>query len=305
MDKIRYTGIKALTFSSIMSATSLVFVLITYFLSGSGILLVLILPLIASLVALKVNFKYALIYIIATVAMSFIDFQLQLFVILPSLISGIIFGYLIRSSVQGYYIIFLISVLNTGMQIGGTYLIRLIYQVDLINVYSSFFKINYDTFNNVYYLFLFTLSLIQTVITYIIMANEIQKIGFEFNENKNHYLWIYLGELGLSSLSVGINFINPSLAYVLIGFSLYFGVVLGVYHFSYYQKKVMLIVQNVLYAISIILIFVLSTVINNELKPLLILILIGSELISGLIIIINSKLIKKEKLDSQLFDKKD
>jgi uncharacterized protein YybS (DUF2232 family) len=109
MKDIKYEGVKALTFTSIMSAISLVFVLITYFVSGTGLFLILVLPLIAALVALKVNLKYSLIYIFATFAMSFIDFQNALFVILPSLISGIIFGYLIRTEVQGYYIIFLIS----------------------------------------------------------------------------------------------------------------------------------------------------------------------------------------------------
>lgn len=305
MNQIRYQGVKALTFTSIMSAISLVFVLVTYFFSGIGIFLVLVLPLIAALVALKVDFKFALIYIIATTAMSFIDFQLQLFVILPSLISGIIFGYLIRTSVQGYYIIFLISVLNIGMQIGATYLINIIYQIDLINVYSTFLKISYATFNKVYYLFLFVLALIQTVITYIIMTNEIKKIGFEFNENKNHYLWIYIGEIILISLSIGMNFLNPSFTYVLIGFSLYFGVVLGVYHFTYYKRKFMLITQNILYAVSVILIFVFSTIVPNNYKPLLLLVLVGSEILCGLFIIIYSKLIKKEKMDSHVFDKID
>ncbi len=57
---------KALTFSSIMSAISIVLILITFFSGDIGLFLMLILPLCASLVAVKVNFKYSLIYFLST-----------------------------------------------------------------------------------------------------------------------------------------------------------------------------------------------------------------------------------------------
>jgi hypothetical protein len=304
MKDIKYEGVKALTFTSIMSAISLVFVLITYFVSGTGLFLILVLPLIAALVALKVNLKYSLIYIFATFAMSFIDFQNALFVILPSLISGIIFGYLIRTEVQGYYIIFLISVLNIGLQIGATYLVKGIYQIDLINVYSNVFHIKYEVFSSIYYLFLFVLSLIQTVITYIIMTNEIKKIGFVFNEKKNHYIWILLTTLIFSLLSVILINFAPSLSYVFIGFSLYFGVVLGYYHFSYYQKKLVLIIQDVLYALSLLFMFVLMFTLPSNYKPLVLLLPVLGEFIMSIIVIIYSKIIKKEKLNNTVFENK-
>ena len=115
----KLTGVKALAFVSIISAICLILVLVTTFTSGIGLVLMLVLPLCAALVTLNVDYRFLLIYVVATLLMSLISFQIALFIVLPSLISGIVFGILIKKYIQGYYIIFINSIVLLLLQIGA------------------------------------------------------------------------------------------------------------------------------------------------------------------------------------------
>ena len=153
MKTYRYENMKALTFSSIMSAISVVFTVVAYLIGDIGLFLILILPLCSSLVSVSVKFKYALIYIVSTLLISLIDFQLALFIILPCLISGLIFGRLIRVYLQGHFIILINALVLLIMQFASTYLINFIYEIDLVQSISSL------------------LLLKETIICYIIRAS--------------------------------------------------------------------------------------------------------------------------------------
>lgn len=303
MNKYRYEKTKALTFASIMSAISIVFVLITYFTGDIGLILTLLLPLCASLVSVNVNYKYSLIYVISTLLISLIDFQLALFVILPSLISGFLFGKLIKVYIQGHYIILFNALLLSIMQIGSTYLINAIYQIDLIKVMATLIKVNEVTFSNAYLLFLFIISLIQCSLSYLIITSELKKLDYEFNEKKNHFILnLYLNVFSIC-LTILMMFISHYIGFLLLGISIYLGIILAYYNFSFYLTKRILYLQIPLYVISFILIFVLISYIPLEYQVYLFLLPIISQLITSLYIVIYQKIIKKSKINSSIFDK--
>ena len=303
MGKYRYENVKALAYVALMSALSLIFVLITFSLLDVGIILILVLPLFSALVSINVNFKYSLIYIASTFLISLIDPQLALFAIIPSLLSGFLYGKMIKFNIHGSFNILANTLLLTLLQYLGTYLINVIYEVDLINTMSSIMKINLQTFDSVYLLFLFTICLIECSLSYIIITNELKKLNYNINEERKYFLPTLIVEFLLIILCIMTSFLSLKLCYLTLGLSLFLGISLADYNFRYYQRKFIVFLQISLYIISFVIIFISFPFLNKTYQSLLILIVLISQIIVSTIIIIKTKIIDKRKIDNSIFDK--
>ena len=305
MKTYRYENMKALTFSSIMSAISVVFTVVAYLIGDIGLFLILILPLCSSLVSVSVKFKYALIYIVSTLLISLIDFQLALFIILPCLISGLIFGRLIRVYLQGHFIILINALVLLIMQFASTYLINFIYEIDLVQSISSLLLLKETTFKEAYLLFLFMISLIQSSLSFMIISSELKKLDLEFNEKKDRFILTLSLEISFIILTIIIFNVSYSLSLLLLGVSSYIGIVLAYYIFSFYKKKNIYPIQIGLYFISIIAMMASLNYLEPNQQVFTFLIPLFSHLFTSGVIIIYQKIIKKSKFTSSLFDKLD
>lgn len=305
MKTYRYENMKALTFSSIMSAISVVFTVVAYLIGDIGLFLILILPLCSSLVSVSVKFKYALIYIVSTLLISLIDFQLALFIILPCLISGLIFGRLIRVYLQGHFIILINALVLLIMQFASTYLINFIYEIDLVQSISKLLLLKETTFKEAYLLFLFMISLIQSSLSFMIISSELKKLDLEFNEKKDRFILTLSLEISFIILTIIIFNVSYSLSLLLLGVSSYIGIVLAYYIFSFYKKKNIYPIQIGLYFISIIAMMASLNYLEPNQQVFTFLIPLFSQLITSGVIIIYQKIIKKSKITSSLFDKLD
>ena len=128
----KLTGVKALAFSGIMASITILLILVSNVIIGLGIISILILPMCSTFISLKVDWKYRLVYFCACLITFIIDPSLTLFIVIPSLISGIVLGTLVSKYLQGYYVIFITTLCVSILQIGTTYLIDLIYEVNMI-----------------------------------------------------------------------------------------------------------------------------------------------------------------------------
>lgn len=298
-------GVKALAFSAIMASLTFLLIFSTTFLSGIGLIGIIVIPMCSSFISLKVNWKYRLVYFCACLITFLIDPSLTLFIVIPSLISGIVLGELLSKYIQGYHIIFITSIVVTFLQIGSTYLINLFYEVDMIKLFCTILKINYSDFNSIYYFFIFILSLIQVSLSYLIITNELKKLNYEFNEKRNQFLLILIINVSSIILSIISFFISKTIYFLFIGFTIYFGVILGYYIFSYYRRKQMIIIQLPLYFISLITFPILYNIIGNDNSIILLLLPFISQLISSSYILIYQRIIKKGQINETLFDKLD
>lgn len=305
MKTYRYENMKALTFSSIMSAISVVFTVVAYLIGDIGLFLILILPLCSSLVSVSVKFKYALIYIVSTLLISLIDFQLALFIILPCLISGLIFGRLIRVYLQGHFIILINALVLLIMQFASTYLINFIYEIDLVQSISSLLLLKETTFKEAYLLFLFMISLIQSSLSFMIISSELKKLDLEFNEKKDRFILTLSLEISMMILTIILFDVSYSLSLLLLGVSSYIAIVLAYYIFSFYKKKNIYPIQIGLYFISIIAMMASLNYLDPNQQVFTFLLPLFSQLITSGVIIIYQKIIKKSKITSSLFDKLD
>jgi hypothetical protein len=220
----------------------------------------------------------------------------------PSLISGIILGQLVSKYIHGYYVIFITSLVVGILQILSTHLIDFLFEVNMIEVFSLVLKIDILDFSDIYYFFIYILSLIQVSLSYLITSNELKKLNFEFNEKKNQFIKILYINLLLITTSIVSFFLSMKLYYLFLGFSIYFGVILAYYIFSFYQHKKMQIMQIPLYFISLLGFTILYSQLKENALILLLLPLI-SQIITASYIIIFQKIIKKGQINESLFDK--
>lgn len=291
--------INQLCFATIMLSINIIFIVLNLFLPLFSLILLIGIPFSSALVKLKCNYKYTLLYIICSLLISFfIDFQSTLFYLFPSLISGLVFGILIKKNIHAYYLIICSSLINVLIQFFNIFIMNKFYQIDFIQAFCELIKVNPSFFNEIKLLFFFTFSFIQIILTYIVIVNEIHKFNYVVNEKNNLFYQIFILEIILFILSI---FIKP-LTYLFNGL-LIINSCLILYYMKLANFKLINILSGSLYFFS----FILTCCFYQKIKQYgfdsLFIIFSITTFVNSAIFIIYVKLIRKEKIDEALFNK--
>ena len=119
MFKKRETLTQNIAYMGLMAAINVIFVLLTYFVPFLIFVLVFVLPLTSVVVTIFCEKKYLPIYMLATIGLCLIatmnNFSDTLFYVIPALISGVVFGLLVERKVSPVWIIFVSSLITTGL----------------------------------------------------------------------------------------------------------------------------------------------------------------------------------------------
>ena len=245
LTKKKESLVQNITYMALMAAINVIFVLLTTYVPFLFFLIVFILPLTSTIVTLLCKKKYFPIYAFTTVGLCLLVTLSQIgntiFYVIPSLISGFIFGLFIEKKIPSFWT--LLAAISA--QILFTYLsiplINLITGTDIVTVFATVFKLqDFEYLDYVVPCFIFFLALAQEVLTLVIIKDQLTKFGYEFSDPKQ----LPLSLVGLLAsfilFAVIFAFIYGPLAYL---FSLY-GSVLAIYTLVYLilEKKVLLYV---------------------------------------------------------------
>lgn len=297
-------NIKQLTFTSIMLSINIVFVILNLYLPLFSLIILIGLPFAASLVKLNCNYKYTLAYLISSFLICFlIDYQTTFFYLFPSLISGIIFGILIKYNVHGFYILFISSLSNIVLEILSILFLKIIYNIDFLNVISTLLNINIDKLNNIFLVSLFLFSYIQMLLSYIIIEAEISKFNFKIKEDLNIFYSTFIFNFLFIIISLSCyNYLYIN--YLFTAASLIFSVYL-LYYFIKFDNKFLNIISLLLFIIIYIICLVFSSWFKNNGLSWFFNIFSIITLLISVIFILYIHFIKKEKIDNNFFNKKD
>ena len=220
--KKRETLVQNIAYMAIMAAINVIFVLMTALLPPLMFVMVFVLPLTSAVVTLFCKKRYFPIYAIATVGLcllttSAIYIYDTFFYVIPSLITGFVFGLMIEKKVPAIYII----VGSTALQYILSYLTFLtldliLPEINFIDALLSIFGLADFAFKDCFiHLFLYALASIQTVFAYFILKKEVKKLGFDvILDIKLHYLLVLIG-IVIDFLALMMVFIYPPLVYVM------------------------------------------------------------------------------------------
>jgi len=216
--KKKKTLVGNMTYMALMAAINVIFILLSAWIPVLFILLIFILPLASTIVTYFCEKKYFLIYAIATIILctlaSFWDIGNVIFYVIPSLVSGFIFGILIEKAVSPIIIILCGVLAQITLSYLAIPLIYLIYQRNIVTDFATIFSLqNYTYLQYVQNIFICVLALVQQAISFMIIYEEISKIDINPRFEKKDDVIVPSATLGFIALSVLLAFVFPELSY--------------------------------------------------------------------------------------------
>ena len=210
--KKRETLTQNIAYMAIMAAINVVFVLITTLVPVLMVLLVLVLPLTNVIVTLFCKKKYFPIYAIATLGLCMLVTMWNItdtfLYVIPSMITGFIFGIMVENKVPAIYILISTSIIQFGCSYALIPFIKFVFNTDIVMVFLTAFGLKNFQYNS--YLvpaFISFLAIAQSTLAYALIKAEIPKLGFEVNvEQDKFYFILPLIELVSIALSILLGF---------------------------------------------------------------------------------------------------
>ena len=275
MLKKRITPIQNITYIALMSAVNVIFVLLTTLLPVLYVLIIFLLPLTSVIVYLFCKKMYFPIYAVATIGLCLI-FNLwritdTIFYVAPSIITGLIFGICIEKKVPAFFLILISTVVQAGITYATIPLVNLMVDINTIEYFLRLVKLDEFAYKDFLPpVFIFVISSIQMLLTYIVLKEEVIKVGYEINTNDISELVLFIMEIALIVISIVFAFIYGPLTLLFFGFAVY----VGLYQISliYMRNKVMCLVSVLGALVTTIMLYaILNSLIK---KPYAILILL-------------------------------
>lgn len=227
-----------------------------------SLFLILVLPLTSAIVELCCKDRYFPIYAVATfglsLALTFWNLETTIFYVLPSIVTGYIFGLLAKHKIPVVWSIIAATLAQTAMSYALIPLVNFIFQVDIILTFKTALglkdMVNVDI---IVPSFIFAISLIQVSLSQLIVSQELQKFGIkEIDKTFSEFVAAGIG-LSISLLIIPFYFISLEFAYLFLMIALYFGIY-KVVMFIYEKKYYWLIPVGVSIAINIVLVALLN-----------------------------------------------
>ena len=279
-----------------MAAINVIFVLLTTLVPFLVFLIVFVLPLTSTIVTLHCKKRYFPIYAVATIGLCMLctiwKIDDTIFYVIPSIISGFVFGFLVERKIPSFWIILSATLIQIGFTYASIPLIKVMTGRDIIQDFATVFLIkDFIYLDYVTPCFIFFLALAQEILAFVIIREELPKFGYALEEPRNVPLSLALS-IGTSIVLVIVfAFVYGPLAYL---FTL-IGLFLTIYAITY------LIIQNkiiiyILLGASLLVSFFLFAVFYSMVKaPLGLLFINILFFIVSIIVLFNNYLVKTDK----------
>ena len=276
------TLIRTISFMSFFVAINVICSFLTTIIPVVSIILIIFLPLTSAVVEVNCKDRWFPIYAFATIGLSLVvtlsSIDFTIFYIVPSIFTGYVFGLFAKKHLPSMYSIFIATLIQTGLSFAFIPLIELITGSNLLDVFVKIFRIS-DRFwfDNLLLLIFFVVALMQIILSYIVVSNELKKFTDDKANTIAQSQIAAYSSLGSAVISGAFAFFYLPVALLFVGICFYFGtfVVIKEVHA---KDKISLIVDGLAAFITLILFAVLNKFFNDGVD--LILLCIAPVLIS-------------------------
>ena len=216
--KKQETIVQNMVYMGLLAAVNVVFVLLTYFVPFLLFVLVFVLPLCSVIITYYCKKIYFPIYFIVVTAICLlIDLPDTIFYVIPSLITGFIFGLFVDRKIQPIYSILLATVVQFGLSFAFIPLIKLLTDRNIIyDMAKIFHLVDYVYLNYVVIAFVFFVAFAQVMISYMVMYSELSRFGISFNKDTKYVYVLDLISISCSLLMILFAFVYPLLSFVFL-----------------------------------------------------------------------------------------
>ena len=210
--------VQNMVYMGLLAAVNVVFVILTYFVPFLLFVLVFVLPLCSVIITYYCKKYYFPIYFAVVVAICLlIDLPDTIFYVIPSLITGFIFGLFVDKKIQPIFSIILATTVQFGISLAFIPLIKVLTGRDIvIDMVTIFHLQDYIYLNYVVISFVFFVAFAQIMVSYLVMHSELVKFGISFStDTKNIYI-LDLISIGCGLLTILFAFIYPVITFVFL-----------------------------------------------------------------------------------------
>lgn len=205
--KERMAQNRQIAYTAIGVSLSILLLSFSYVLPFSSIIMMIFVPILSCLIVFNTNWKYQLMYLGIISLVCFIDIQEGFFYLLPNTIIGLFYGNLIKKKISIDMLFLLTVILSTFLNSISYFPIKLFFKVDMIDVYRLIFKMDISEFVNIYPVFCYFISMIETFFLILISEEELKKFKINIVDSTSSFGFAILG-LILSSISLTFIFTN-------------------------------------------------------------------------------------------------
>ena len=225
--KKKETVVQNIAYMGLMAAINVIFVVLTTLVPVLFFLIVFVLPLTSTIVALHCKKRFYPIYAVATIGLCMLctiwKIDDTIFYVIPSIISGFIFAVMVERKVSAPWIIIATTIVQMAFSLLSIPLITFMFGRDIVTTFAAIFKLeNYQYLEYVAPLFIFFLALLQCILAFIVINEEIKKFGFELAESNLLSYKMLLGLLTSLVLVVIFALTYKPLSYTFLAVALYF-----------------------------------------------------------------------------------
>lgn len=186
-----------LALGGLFSCLHVLFLFLSKVIVGSELLLVLFLPLLATIYTLKCDKKSVVMFVIATLLVCGIFEIIGTFIyVIPSLICGILYGFLRKRKVKELELLCLTSIGHIFSLFFSFFVISLLFkEVQFMNIFSSLFGLENQRLVVVTLLFLMVLGFCEAFLVHVITDNELERFTGKVEKNTSVPKWFLFGGL--------------------------------------------------------------------------------------------------------------
>lgn len=204
---------------AMMAAINIIVSVVAAFSIIASILLIIILPLTSTIVVLTCPEKYFPIYAFATIGLSLVatiwNLDVTLFYVVPSIVSGFVFGFCIKRSLYFGWSVLISALLQMGISFAVIPLMNVLFEIDFIHDLLVIFKITDAVPGEIFICCAFYLiALIQTFISYFVVKNEVVKLKTIDDNKKGVKYFSFAGICSCLAL-IPVSFLSIGAAYTL------------------------------------------------------------------------------------------
>lgn len=204
-----------LALGGLFAALHLLFVFLSKLIVGSELILVIFLPLLSTIYALKFNIKESAIFFIATFFLCFIFEPVSTGIyVLPALLCGSVYGMARKKGMKEMSLIYISSLAHSiSVTISFVFIAIMFKEINFFSIFATFINKQGNELYVCIYLILLLLGVIEAFITHIISNEELKKVGYKsLNGELSTPLWITVLFSVVSVVYIVLIIIDPLLS---------------------------------------------------------------------------------------------
>ena len=295
----KQTLVQNITYMALMAAINVIFVLLTTLVPFLFFLIVFVLPLTSTIVTLHCKKRYFPIYAVATIGLCLLctiwKIDDTIFYVIPSIISGFVFGFMVEKKVPSFWIILATTILQIGFTYASIPLIKLMTGRNIIEDFATVFMVkDFIYLDYVTPCFIFFIALAQEILAFVIIREELPKFGYTLNDPKNIPLSLCVTILSSIVLVVIFAFIYGPLSYLFTLIALF----LTIYAIAYLRLENKVLIYILVGAAVLVTFFLFAVFYPMVPVPFGLLFINILFFIIAIIVLCNNYLVKRDKKDT-------